>query len=554
MSTSSGPRTPREISDDLTDTVLDYDPTAAEVLGLRPGSDAVPDYSPERHQQLVDDLSGLRVELDAATTDGTRPLPPEEQRAARLLRERIDTFRATPLNSELNNLFSPPQKLRTMLILAPRDTPEDWAVLGRRLAHIDESVAGYRASLGAALRQGSGAAPRQVETLIAQLRDSDGWFRGLADAAPAGVHAEVSAAAGSAADAMRGLSTYLADEYLPLVQEKPDGVGADAYLVGARYFNGADLDLAEAYAYGWEEFHRLSAELATLAGEILPGSAPRAAMDHLKLHGEAVEGEENIRVWLQEFMDRAIDDFDGTHFDLADRVKRVESMIAPPGGAAAAHYTPPSHDFSRPGRTWLPTLGETRFPTWDIVSTWYHEGVPGHHLQLAQWRHVADTLSTFQVTVGQVSACVEGWALYAERLADELGFLTDPAHRLGYLSEQTLRAARVIIDIGMHLRLRIPAGAGFHDGEIWTPELATEFLLTHTGMQPGAYTDSEITRYLGIPGQAISYKLGERAWLAGREAARTAQGDAFDLKTWHMKALSLGSLGLDDLADELAAL
>ncbi|WP_338316485.1 DUF885 family protein, partial [Streptomyces bohaiensis] len=152
-----------------------------------------------------------------------------------------------------------------------------------------------------------------------------------------------------------------------------------------------------------------------------------------------------------------------------------------------------------------------------------HEGVPGHHLQLAQWRHVADTLSTFQVTVGQVSACVEGWALYAERLADELGLLTDPAHRLGYLSEQTLRAARVIIDIGMHLRLRIPAGAGFHDGEIWTPALATEFMLAHTGMEP-AYAESEITRYLGLPGQAISYKLGERAWLAGRDAARAAQG------------------------------
>ncbi|WP_338320583.1 DUF885 domain-containing protein, partial [Streptomyces lonarensis] len=539
MTSTSGPRTPREISEDLTRTVLDYDPTAAEVLGLRPGSSDVPDYSPERHDQLVDDLTGLRVELDAATADGAPPLPAEEQRAARLLRERIDTFRTAPMHSELNNLFSPVQKLRTMLILAPRATPDDWAVLGKRLGRIEESLTGYRASLAAAAGQGTGAAPRQVETVIAQIRDSDAWFRGLADVAPPALHAEVGAAAGRAADAMRALGGYLTDTYLPAVQDRPDGVGADAYLVGARYFNGSDLDLAEAYAYGWEEFHRLYAELSALAPQIRPGSTPREAMDHLKQHGEAVEGEENIRVWLQEFMDRAISELDGTHFDLADRVKQVESMIAPPGGAAAAHYTPPSHDFSRPGRTWLPTMGETRFPTWDLVTTWYHEGVPGHHLQLAQWRHVADTLSTFQVTVGQVSACVEGWALYAERLADELGLLTDPAHRLGYLSEQTLRAARVIIDIGMHLRLRIPAGAGFHDGEIWTPALATEFMLAHTGMEP-AYAESEITRYLGVPGQAISYKLGERAWLAGRDAARAARGDAFDLKTWHMKALSLG--------------
>ncbi len=116
-----------------------------------------------------------------------------------------------------------------------------------------------------------------------------------------------------------------------------------------------------------------------------------------------------------------------------------------------------------------------------------------------------------------------------------------------------LRAVRVIIDIGMHLELKIPAGENYHPGEVWTPQLAAAFLMTHTGTEP-EYTRSELTRYLGQPGQAISYKLGERAWLAGREAARTASGAGFDLKAWHMAALSLGSLGLDDLTDELAAL
>ncbi|MFD7512414.1 DUF885 domain-containing protein, partial [Streptomyces sp. NPDC059853] len=267
----------------------------------------------------------------------------------------------------------------------------------------------------------------------------------------------------------------------------------------------------------------------------------------------AIDGEEEMRVWLQELMERAIRDLDGTHFDLADPIKRVEARIAPPGSAAAPYYTRPSLDFARPGRTWLPTLGETRFPVWNVVSTWYHEGVPGHHLQLAQWVLVQERLSRFQVSVGSVSAATEGWALYAERLMDELGYLTDPAHRLGYLSGQMLRAVRVIIDIGMHLGLKVPAGESYHPGEVWTPELATEFFRIHTGTEP-EYTRSELTRYLGMPGQAISYKLGERAWLTGREAARTARGEAFDLKSWHMAALSLGSLGLDDLTDELAAL
>jgi uncharacterized protein (DUF885 family) len=256
-------------------------------------------------------------------------------------------------------------------------------------------------------------------------------------------------------------------------------------------------------------------------------------------------------------MDEAIAAMDGTHFDLAEPVRRVEAMIAPPGTAAAPYYTRPAQDFSRPGRTWLPTQGRTRFPLWDLVSIWYHEGVPGHHLQLAQWAYVSGQLSTYQTSLGSVGANVEGWALYAERLMDELGYFSDPGERLGYLDAQQLRAVRVVIDIGMHLGLPVPDDAegslAEHRGKPWTPELARAFLGENSGADL-AFLDSELVRYLGIPGQAISYKLGERAWLDGREAARRAKGADFDLKAWHMAALSQGSLGLDDLAAELALL
>ena len=553
---ATGARTPRQIGDTVLEVICDYERTFGEALGTRPGSDAVPDYSPEARDALAGVLGGLRAELDTVAPAGAE-LPDVERRAARLIRERLGAFADLQINTDLNNLSSPTQNLRMMLALMPRQSDEDWAVLARRLARLPESVRGYRASLEGALAGGPKVAPRQVETVVQQLTDSAGWYHGLVSSGPGQLRAELDAGAGATAEAMAGLREFLTDRYLPAVQDVPDGVGEERYRRGARQWTGSDLDLDDAYAYGWEEYRRLRAEMTVLAGEILPGASPHEAMDHLNKHGEAIEGEENVRIWLQEFMDRTISELNGTHFDLAERVQRVECMIAPPGGAAAAYYTPPSLDFSRPGRTWLPTLGETRFPTWSIVSTWYHEGVPGHHLQLAQWLHVADQLSAFQTTlVGAISASTEGWALYAERLADELGLLTNPEYRFGYLAEQMVRAIRVIIDIGMHLRLPIPAGESFHPGETWTPELATVFMGTHTGMEP-AYLASEITRYLGIPGQAISYKLGERAWLAGREAARTAhtaRGTTFDLKNWHMKALSLGSLGLDDLTDELAAL
>jgi uncharacterized protein (DUF885 family) len=231
----------------------------------------------------------------------------------------------------------------------------------------------------------------------------------------------------------------------------------------------------------------------------------------------------------------------------------VEARIAPAGSAAAPYYTRPSLDFTRPGQTWLPTLGRTKFPMWDLYSTWYHEGVPGHHLQLAQWQYLATQLSQYQTGLGSVSACSEGWALYAERLMDELGYLTQPGARMGYLDSQLMRAIRVIVDIGMHLELPVAADWAPGGGQRWSPELALEFFTSHSG-RDREFAESEIVRYLSVPGQAISYKLGERAWLNGRDAARAAHGADFDLKAWHMAALSLGSLGLDDLSTELAGL
>jgi uncharacterized protein (DUF885 family) len=402
-----------------------------------------------------------------------------------------------------------------------------------------------------------------VETVVGQLGEwlSGPYFAGLVAEGPAELRDELDAAAAAADGAVAEVRDFLRDVYLPQAQGTPDAVGRERYARFARRWNGSDLGtgtgLEDAYAWGWAEHRRIRDEQRAAADLVRPGATPMEAMRWLGEHGEAVEGVEAIRERLQQMMDEAMTALDGTHFDIAEPIKRVEAMIAPPGSAAAPYYSRPSLDFSRPGRTWLPTLGKDRFPLWDLVSTWYHEGVPGHHLQLAQWTYVAKDLSTYQTAVGGVSANLEGWALYAERLMDELGFLTDPGARLGYLDAQQMRAVRVVVDIGMHLELPIPDDADGalteHRGQPWTPELARAFFGEYCGRDE-AFLDSELVRYLGMPGQAISYKLGERAWLEGRAAAQAARGDAFDLKAWHMAALSQGSLGLDDLADELSRL
>ncbi|MHB9755174.1 DUF885 domain-containing protein [Streptomyces sp. BYX5S] len=553
----SAARLPRQVADAYVDAMVALDPVEGTFLGVREAHSKLPDLSPAGLAAVADLARETLARLDEAERAPGADSD-VERRCARLLRERLTAtlavHEADEHLREVSNLGSPIHNAREVFTVTPTETDEDWAAIAERLRAVPGAFAGYRETLALGLERKLHGAPRPTETFIAQLDEWQGWFEEFVGAGPEGLRAELTAAARTADAATVELRDWMRDVYAPAVEGAPNVVGRERYARWSRYYNGTDLDLDEAYAYGWSEFHRLLAEMRAEAEKILPGAGtPWVALAHLDEHGRHIEGVEEVRQWLQQLMDDAIGALDGTHFELAERVRRVESCIAPPGSAAAPYYTPPSEDFSRPGRTWLPTMGQDRFPVYDLVSTWYHEGVPGHHLQLAQWAHVAGDLSRYQATLGIVSANAEGWALYAERLMDELGFLTDAETRLGYLDAQMMRACRVIVDIGMHLELEIPADSPFHPGERWTPELAQEFFGAHSS-RPADYVESELTRYLSIPGQAIGYKLGERAWLLGRERARAAHGEAFDAKAWHMAALSQGSLGLDDLVDELSKL
>ncbi|MET8436153.1 DUF885 domain-containing protein [Streptomyces sp900116325] len=561
MSDTTHSALPRQVADDYVDAFIELDPIAGTFLGVEESSSRLPDFSPAGQEALAELARVTLVKLDAA-----EQLPgadsDAERRCGRLLRERLMAELAVHEADEslraVSNLHSPAHSVREVLTVTPTETDENWAAIVERLRAVPAALEGYRASLALGLDRKLYGGPRATTTFVGQLTEwigdnGTGFFQTFVAPGPDALRADLDDAARQATESLVALRDWMRDVYAPAIEGAPDTVGRERYARWSRYFNGTDLDLDEAYAYGWSEYHRLLAEMKTEAEKVLPGAGPWEALAHLDAHGKHIEGVDEVQAWLQGLMDEAIEALDGTHFELAERVRKVESRIAPPGGAAAPYYTGPSEDFSRPGRTWLPTMGETRFPVYDLVSTWYHEGVPGHHLQIAQWTHVADSLSRYQASIGMVSANAEGWALYAERLMDELGFLPDAERRLGYLDAQMMRACRVIVDIGMHAEMEIPADSPFHPGEQWTPDLAQEFFGNHSG-RPADFVESELTRYLSMPGQAIGYKLGERAWLLGRENARKAHGDAFDAKAWHMAALSQGPLGLDDLVDELSKL
>lgn len=219
--------------------------------------------------------------------------------------------------------------------MTPTETDEDWAAVAQRLRAVPAALNGFRESLALGLERKLLGGPRPTATFVTQLTewagDGRGWFEEFASAGPESLRTELDAAAVAATGAVVELRDWMRDVYAPAVESAPDTVGRERYARWSRYFNGTDLDLDEAYAYGWSEYHRLYAEMTAEAAKILPGASPWEALAHLDEHGEHIEGVDEVRQWLQSLMDEAIEALDGTHFELADRVRKVESRIAPPG-------------------------------------------------------------------------------------------------------------------------------------------------------------------------------------------------------------------------------
>jgi len=538
-----------------------YSPMAGTGLGrdLRPGEldDLSPDGLAELHRLTAEALAAVR-----AVTPASRDA--EIARATFIERSQVevDRYDAGLVHANLNVMHSPVQEVRQVFDLMPTDTDDDWANVAARLRAVPAALAGYRRSLQEAAGRGVVSARRQAEQCAMQC---DRWAGVVGDApfftelaARAGrsgtLQADLDAAAVDAAAAYAALAEFLRSDIAPIAPVK-DAVGGDVYRLESRYFTGAALDLQESYGWAWEEFAAIRAEMDEVAARLRPGRSlteTAESLDHYDAY--VVRGQGAFRDWMQQLSDTALAAVAGTHFDIPEPIRSLQCRIAPPGGNVGAYYVQPSDDLSRPGAMWWSVTADTdEFQTWRETSTVFHEGVPGHHLQLGTAVYARDTLNDFERLLSFTSGHGEGWALYAERLMRELGHFGDDGDLLGLLDSQLFRTARVILDIGMHLELEIPPGTGFHEGERWTPELGLEFLLTRT-LTADQFARDEIDRYLGWPGQAPAYKIGERIWLQARTDAAARHGAAFDLKAFHTAALNLGSMGLDPLVEVLATL
>ncbi|QBE47776.1 DUF885 domain-containing protein [Leucobacter triazinivorans] len=541
------------IAEAWVDALVAHDPTVGTYIG-RPSS-GLADYSPAGAEGVAEARRSVLAELAAA--------PPADEVDAVTRADLASELRLSLAQHEsgehlrdLNVIESPPQQMRDVFDLMRTESAADWELVAARLREIPGALAGYRESLSEGASRGLTPAVRQVVEVAAQSRrtagspEEPGFFGRLASTSgvPAPLALELAAAAAAASSAYADLADFLEREIAPTASSE-DAFGRERYELASEGFLGARIDLDETYEWGLEELARMTEEQERAAAEIVggvprPGIVAEAVAALERDPGRRLHGTEALRRWMQETSDRAVAELGETQFEISHQIRALECRIAPTqeGGI---YYTGPSDDFSRPGRMWWSVPeGVTEFDTWRELTTVYHEGVPGHHLQIGQAVVNRGTLNEWRRQLAGTSGHAEGWALYAERLMEQLGYLEDPADRLGMLDGQRMRAARVVLDIGVHLGKTRPDGAG-----VWDGDFAFSFMRDNVNMNDG-FVRFEVLRYLGWAGQAPSYKVGQRIWEALRDEAREraeAAGSDFDVRAFHRDALAIGGVRLDTL-------
>lgn len=554
---TSSPRTPSaidKVADEWVDTLAVLAPTLGTYIGRDEVNDRFGDLSPAGHEEIASATRTTLAKLAALEPVDAIDEVTKTDLSAELALD-LELHDANWHLRDLNVIASAAQDVRSAFDLMPTATADDWNVIATRLAAVPDALRGYTETLRAGIAAGVTPARRQVVEVATQIdryTADDGFFAAfVAEAAPqegnlpaslARTLADNSAAARVAYDELR---SFLAEELAPAAKEV-DAVGRELYALNSRRFLGATIDLDETYEWGREELARMVAEQTAIANEILPGASVEEAVAHLEADpARKLVGTDALQRWMQETSDRAVAELGATHFDIPEAIRTLECMIAPTqeGGI---YYTGPTDDFSRPGRMWWSVPeGVTEFDTWRELTTVYHEGVPGHHLQIAQAVYNRAELNSWRRLLAGTSGHAEGWALYAERLMQQLGYLDDPADRLGMLDGQRMRAARVVLDIGVHL------GKPRLDGEgTWDADYALGFMRKNVNMSD-QFVQFEVNRYLGWPGQAPSYKVGQRIWEQVRDAYQTERGADFDVKEFHKRALDMGGVGLDTLRTAL---
>ncbi len=548
--------TPFEISDVYVERLVELSPEFATSIGDPRGADRWSDYGVAGFEAAVELARATRAKLAEHLDHPER----DQRTAARVLAEsldrRIESHEAGDHLVDLGHLASSFRGLRTIFDTMDQNSRSGWDAIAGRLEGLPRAFEQYVSRLEVGRTAGRVVVRRQVVSVAEQasaLAGDDSAYRRLVHRAEQRGFGStrLTSAAGAAMAAASDFAGYLEDTYLPSSRDR-DAVGRETYERKAGQFLGMDVDAVAAYEWGWYEFQRLVDEMTAVARRIEPDSTLESMTARLEADAELrADSPEAFCEVIEARLVDAVQRLDGSHFDVDPRIRTITVNIAPPGGALGAYYLRPSEDFSRPGSVWYSVGHQREFPLYHQISTAYHEGFPGHHLQIATAMANADRLSRAHRLTVWYPGYGEGWAMYTERLMGELGFLERPEFEFGMLAKQLYRATRVVVDIGLHLELGLPESAPIAGGRPWAYDLATEYM-RRFGFRTEAQSHAEVLRYLGWPGQAISYKLGEREILSIRGETERRLGAGFDLKRFHSDVIGNGAMGLTMLRTEMA--
>jgi uncharacterized protein (DUF885 family) len=341
--------------------------------------------------------------------------------------------------------------------------------------------------------------------------------------------------------AIRRFRDFLEREYLPRAREaiavSANPNGAMCYRAAVRNFSTLDLSPRQIHELGLEQVAKLDAEMLAIARRSFGASEVPPLLERLKTDPKYTfrTGEEVVS-YSEEALGRAKTAI-GKWFGILPKADVViRRYPAFRERSAAGEYHVPAEDGSRPGAYFILTYDPTKRSRSGSQSVTFHETIPGHHLQIAiamERKSAIHPIARYLRNAGYT----EGWALYAERLADEMGLYSSDLDRMGMLSDQRWRAARLVVDPGIHV-------LG------WTRERAIKYLLANTTASRDE-VEAEVDRYIIWPGQATAYMLGMLEIRQLRDGAESALGPRFDIREFHDRVLEDGSLTLPMLRDKI---
>ena len=537
--------------------VLEQYPERRLEYGARSGNNQWTDMSPEAFQRRYDDEGQFvqRLEqLEPATLTSD-----EQINRAMLLRQLRDN--RTEFEDGLHlialNMRSGPQHRHSMIDYLPMDSEQDYQDWLARLSALPEQLGDYRALLQEGIARERTQAqivmsrvPAQIQNLITDDAADSPFYRAFAEM-PESFDEETRETLSSSAatiiaeqinPALQELLSFLEQDYLPAARAPGIGSlpgGKQVYSRLAQHFTTTDLTPDEIHEIGLQEVARIRSEML-------------AVIEEVKFEGDIAAFNTFLRTDPQFYYDTPEALLEGYQavskrldpglVKLFGKLPRAPYGVRPIPDEEApdtttAYYMRPAIDGSRPGWYYVNLHQPAVRPKFEMEVLSVHESVPGHHLQIALAQELTG-LPEFRRN-GGFTAFIEGWGLYSERLGYDMGLYTDPYSRYGQLVYDMWRAVRLVVDTGIH-----------YFG--WSRQKAIDYFLDNAAKSE-ADIINEIDRYIGWPGQALAYKIGQLKMLELRSKAETALGDRFDIRSFHDHMLGAGALPLDILEARMDA-